>query len=139
MALITSVQAQRHCANYGPRLFLYAHFAFLSRADFLLCLLPGARRAWDPPRWGACPGVAGQGKQLTECRLGTGSYGGWIWDICCLHREWRECFLDGQTPVLTGSHYSQLCRRPGLWSTQELVINNSTTPCYLVWAWSWRS
>lgn len=35
IALITSVQAQRHCANYGPRLFLYAHFAFLSRLPSL--------------------------------------------------------------------------------------------------------
>lgn len=31
MALITSVRAQRHCANYGPRLSLHAHFAFLIR------------------------------------------------------------------------------------------------------------
>lgn len=69
-------------------------------------------------------------------------YGGWIWDICCFHRECRDThhltdtrFLDRQTPIeLTGSHYSQLCRRPGLWSTQELVVSNSKTPCYLVWA-----
>lgn len=41
--------------------------------------------------------------------------------------------------MLKGSHYSQLCRRPGPWSTQELVVNNSQARFYLVWAWNWKS
>lgn len=105
MALITSARAQRHCTNYGPRLSLRAHFAFLIRfADF--CQEQGELGTHHT---GACP----RDEQPEEHRPGSESRVGWIRDIGCLCGEQRKCFLDGQTPVLMGSYCSELCRRPG--------------------------
>lgn len=153
---VSSIQTA-HCTFYGSKLRIYearerqreteGRAGQRGRADSTYNLCSGSKTLYKlwPPSLFPCP-LCIPNQLAVFCReqgeLGThhpgacprdeqlAGYGSGIqiWDLGDLCREQRKCFFDGQTPVLMGSYYSELCRRPGLWSTQELVENISKAP-----------
>lgn len=111
IALITSARAQRHWTNYGPHLSFHARSAF----PIGLPSSAGSKVSLEPTTLELVPGMSSLQGTGEASRYGT-------------LVTFAESFFDGQTSVLMDSYYSELCRRPGLWSTQELVENISKAP-----------
>lgn len=114
IALITSARAQRHWTNYSPHLSFHARSAF----PISLPSSAGSKVSLEPTTLELVPGISSL--------QGTGEASGYGTTVASADSRGNASLMDRHP--LMGSYYSELCRRPGLWSTQELVENISKAP-----------